>query len=148
MPLATEVRDPARILGTGLHAGHRWVVIAARSATRSGYVEVGPGHPWHGKGVGEVDAEVHGCVTFGDCGLTEAGELDSMWWIGFDTNHDLDHPDPALMTAAQRDNRDMRGGHDPRGRVADQWYVERECVRLCEQAAEVAAVRPTEVAPA
>lgn len=61
-----------------------------------GYVGVPPGHPWHGKGYDNVDAEVHGGLTYAErcqgpiCHVPRPGESDDVWWLGFDCNHSQD----------------------------------------------------------
>lgn len=63
-----------------------------------GYVGVPEGHPWHGKGYDDVDAEVHGGLTFADACTRhvchgENGEVvanKDVWWLGFDCAHAWD----------------------------------------------------------
>jgi hypothetical protein len=63
-----------------------------------GYVGVPPGHPWHGKQYGEVDADVHGGLTYSDacveggkiCHVALPGEPEEVWWQGFDCGHSFD----------------------------------------------------------
>lgn len=50
-----------------------------------GYVSIPEGHPWHGKPYHEIDADVHGGLTYGQWS-------DGRWVIGFDTNHYGDGP--------------------------------------------------------
>lgn len=45
-----------------------------------GYVDLPPKHPWHGKEYDDIDAEVHG-------GLTYAQSHGRRWRIGFDCAH-------------------------------------------------------------
>lgn len=58
-----------------------------------GYVAVPPGHPWHGLGMHDVPAQVHGGITYADacqgdiCHVAKPGEPDDVWWIGFDCSH-------------------------------------------------------------
>jgi hypothetical protein len=51
-----------------------------------GYVRVPDGHPWHGKHYDDIDAKVHGGLTFS--GKLRA-DMDG-WWIGFDCAHSGD----------------------------------------------------------
>ena len=68
-----------------------------------GYVGVPKGHPYFGKGYGEVDITVHGDLTFaGPCRPSEKGEAHGIchateraanaevWWFGFDCAHCFD----------------------------------------------------------
>lgn len=72
-----------------------------RSGNWCGYVGVAPGHPWHGKSYNDVEAEVHGGLTFADgcqegppeqtiCHVPAPGEADDLWWLGFDCHHAWD----------------------------------------------------------
>src|ERR1700733_9975463 len=67
-----------------------------------GYVGVAEGHPWFGQSDGDVDADVHGGLTYasfcqeGDdeahtiCHIPGPGEADRVWWLGFDAGHAFD----------------------------------------------------------
>lgn len=61
-----------------------------------GYVAVPLGHPWHGVDYGNVDANVHGGLTYSDkcqghiCHIPKPGEADDVWWLGFDCGHSYD----------------------------------------------------------
>lgn len=46
-----------------------------------GYVGVEKGHPLYGKGYDDVNANVHGGLTYADLWP------DGLWWLGFDTGH-------------------------------------------------------------
>jgi hypothetical protein len=71
-------------------------------AALCGYVGVTEGHPWFGRHKYEIDAEVHGGVTFAlaserhreqsssTCHQPDEGEPDKVWWVGFDCAHSLD----------------------------------------------------------
>lgn len=51
-----------------------------------GYVGIDPGHPWHGLGLFDIPAIVHGgCAWSGPL-----GPEGSQWWIGFDCGHAWD----------------------------------------------------------
>jgi hypothetical protein len=107
-----------------------------------GYVGVPPGHPWHGKDYGHIDAEVevHGGLTFSDachegrgedaiCHVPAPGRPADVWWLGFDCGHYMDvHPllpwpgdFPSVLQTYKT--------------VA---YVKAECARLAAQIAAVA----------
>jgi hypothetical protein len=65
-----------------------------------GYVGVPEGHAWHGQDMYDVDAEVHGGVTYTDtcdddpeqgiCHVPALGEADHLFWVGFDCAHAWD----------------------------------------------------------
>lgn len=100
-----------------------------------GYVGVGPGHPWHGKDDGDINAEVHGGITYADacaghiCHVPEPGEPEHLWWLGFDCAHGGDL---------------IPGMHKVVGRICfyeayrDESYVRAEVESLVTQAAEAA----------
>ena len=58
-----------------------------------GYVGVPNGHPWDGKDYDEIDADVHGGLTFAsrpnerDEGVYPADFEGVAWWVGFDCGH-------------------------------------------------------------
>lgn len=64
-----------------------------------GYVGVPEGHPWYRKDYGQVDADVHGGLTYADhccddtpiCHVPQPGESDNVWWLGFDCAHSFDY---------------------------------------------------------
>src|ERR1041385_9499024 len=96
-PVTTH--DPLCLESKGEHRGFQWeVVVNPNTGFRCGYVRVPKGHPWHGKGYEQVDAEVHGGLTFAEpdteCGL---GGEDNAWWLGFDCGHLGDGSDYSLM---------------------------------------------------
>lgn len=72
-----------------------------------GYVGVPPGHPWHGLGYDQIDAEAHGGLTYSDscggpiCHVPRLGESDDVWWVGFDCIHYMDDA-PGLRAMGSR----------------------------------------------
>src|ERR1700742_655501 len=61
-----------------------------------GYVAVPPEHPWHGKHYDDIEAEVHGGLTYSDScqgeiyHVPKEGQSDNVWWLGFDCGHAFD----------------------------------------------------------
>ncbi len=104
-----------------------------------GYVGIGPDHPWHGKGYGDLPdggPSVHGGLTYASkceegpaeetiCHVPAAGEPDHLWWFGFDCAHggDLTPGMPSLLTFGLGDV------YRPLP------YVRSECARLAAQIA-------------
>lgn len=131
MCLSIKVNSPDTVLAEGEHAGLEWVVVHNRMGYRCGYVRVPKGHPWHGKGLHAIDADVHGGLTFAepDVPCDKPGD-DDAYWVGFDCAHLGDAQDPALLA---------KGGYRmPKlsiESIKTQAYVEAECRSLCEQAA-------------
>lgn len=142
MCLGIAIRRPNDVLAKGIHAGFEWMVIHNQMGYRCGYVKVPPAHPWHGKGYDEVDADVHGGLTFAAPDeACDKGGPDNGHWFGFDCAHAGDAPDPSLPTdrpmafdifhqlSAAYERSSM--GYS----IKTQEYVEAECRSLCEQAA-------------
>lgn len=94
-PDRVEWRDPT----TGLPCLLR---RHSHFGTWCGYVAVPPGHPWHGRDSLDIDASVHGGVSFAGpcdddeegpdriCHVPQPGEPDNVWWFGFDCAHGWD----------------------------------------------------------
>ena len=65
----------------------------------NGYVGVPPGHPWHGKHYYNIDADVHGGLTYSQdhaplsMGESPVPDSEGYWWVGFDTCHLHDNKD-------------------------------------------------------
>ncbi len=141
MCLSFAIHRPDDVLAKGEHAGYQWQVIHNRSGYRCGYVRVPAGHPWHGKDDSEIDADVHGGLTFAEgdepCPLDGP---DDGYWVGFDCAHSEDAPDPSLPSPKVAVNiaRIFLEGLSSGGTVRTQEYVEAECRSLCEQAATAA----------
>lgn len=145
MCLSIAVDRPKDVLASGNHSGHEWMVVHNGMGYRCGYVKVCPGHPWHGKDYGDIEADVHGGLTFAEadkpCG--KGGEDDG-YWIGFDCWHSGDAKDLALLSEDARNesfDREFYQSHPQYADlkdyyvVRDQEYVEAECRSLCDQAA-------------
>lgn len=142
MCLSIAIKRPNDILATGEHCGLKFHVIHNGNGYRCGYVRVPNGHPWHGKDYGEIDAEVHGGLTFGEADVPCGAGEDSDHWFGFDCAHAWDDQDMALPGCHHaskfplvpiyfHDGTQIGGGSE----VRDQEFVEAECRSLCEQAA-------------
>lgn len=119
------------------------IVRSISSGGLCGYVGVPPGHPVHGKDYSDVDADVHGGLTFGSgcspgglvCHVAERGEPEHVFWFGFDCAHSGD-----LSPAQEAFFRSRLPGL-ARGEefcvYRDVRYVRREVERLAEQLATV-----------
>jgi len=129
MCLSIKVDRPECVLSEGEHAGYEFVTVHNGNGFRCGYVRVPKGHPWHGKGYDDIEADVHGGLTFAepDKPCDKPGE-DDAYWVGFDCGHHNDAQDPSLPS--ERVYHNTYGGV-----VRTQEYVEDQCRRLCEQAA-------------
>jgi len=117
-----------------------------------GYVAVPPGHPLHGKHYREVDARVHGGVTYAApcgeciCHVPAVGDAEGAWWFGFDAGHAFDQKPgfDAEMRAliGSRPSLEMET-------YRDEAYMLDQCEDLAAQLAEpVAPARTTHVSAA
>lgn len=137
MCLSIAVNRPHHVLATGEHLGFEWVVVRNFSGYRCGYVRVPVGHPWHGKHYDDVDARVHGGLTFAEPDLScNKGGADDAHWLGFGCAHGGDAPDPQFEVNENVNLARMFLGDvgSRYGVVRTQEYVEAECRSLCEQA--------------
>ena len=66
------------------------LIIRNPAGALCGYVGVPEGHPWHGQPYGDLDADVHGGLTYSGgcqghiCHEPKSGEGE-VWWLGFAT---------------------------------------------------------------
>lgn len=118
--------NPDYILSSGTHENFDWAVLHNGMGYRCGYVRVPSGHPWEGKDYNEIDANVHGGLTYGD------RDKDGSWWIGFDCGHYCDARDPSL--SMPKPIRALTKATLDIGVIRDQAFAEKECRFLCEQA--------------
>ena len=143
MCLSIAIEQPDSVLATGEHAGFQWTVTNNGMGYRCGYVRVPQGHPWHGQHYGDIEADVHGGLTFAEPDVPYGkGGDDNAYWVGFDAAHSGDLPDPSLPGATQS----KYGVFGPMGFMLDmaddmsgvrtQEYMEVECRSLCDQAAK------------
>lgn len=64
-------------------------VLYMKTGWGNGYVAVPQGHPWFGLDYDDIEADVHGGLTYASEGGQGFGPRDSkgMWVVGFDTAH-------------------------------------------------------------
>ena len=94
-----------------------------------GYVGVPPTHPWHGKNDHNIEADVHGGLTFADDGIgVQPGLIwdEGAWWVGFDCAHAWDAC-PGLL-------RYRSGPSDLKEVYRDVVFVRAEVIKLVQQA--------------
>jgi len=68
----------------------RGYTIGRKSGYGCGYVGVPTEHPWYGKDYDQIDADVHGGLTW-SADYVGGDPKDGYWWIGFDTAHSEDN---------------------------------------------------------
>jgi hypothetical protein len=128
------------------------IVRNPRGGFWCGYVGVPPCHPFHGVKTYEdaegredflYDLDCHGGVTYagkcykvkdeseGICHVTEPGEPDDVWWIGFDCTHawDFRPGEEHIMRELVLKYYPQSDGEIYRSQV----YVEAECTELAKQ---------------
>lgn len=94
-----------------------------------GYVGVPESHPMYGKDMLDIEADVHGGVSYTEkcsgaiCHIPAPGMPDEVWWIGFDTAH--------YMDLSPQDNQTHEGTYKDIG------YIIAECIRLAKQLKEL-----------
>jgi hypothetical protein len=119
------------LLAKGVYRDYQWVVVANDIGFRCGYVCLPLGHPWHGKDYDEVEADVHGGLTYAKAEASGAGDG---WWLGFDCAHAGDAPDPELYSW-------RIGAPGYGGVIRTTGYVVDECIRLIRQADDLLGYR-------
>lgn len=121
------------LIKEGEASGLKWRIhVHQEFETFNGYVGVPVGHPAFMVFYDDIDADVHG-------GLTFAGMKGDRWWFGFDTAHYCDFVPGIYKTL-------RRIGGDPDKlfegtKFRTQAYVEAECVSLAAQLALMKALR-------
>jgi hypothetical protein len=123
------------------------------SGSLCGYVGVSEGHPWFGKGYGDLEGhdadgpDVHGGLTFADfcqegpeeatiCHVPGPGEPDRVYWLGFDCAHAWD------LSPARAARERESGMPDYPGLMQETYktvaFVKAQCASLAAQAVAVA----------
>jgi hypothetical protein len=153
MCLSIAVDNPKSVLEEGEIDGFEYAITNNGMGYRCGYIRVEPGHPWHGKGYDDIDAEVHGGLTFSQADKPCKKEgLDTAWWVGFDCGHAFDGRDydlpwdvrdggeetkKILMDLDKKFAREDRFADLPvwmRETIKDTDYVRDQCKQLIAQA--------------
>ena len=126
------------------HAGLPCLANRAHMGHWCGYVAVPPGHPYHSKDTDDVEAQVHGGLTYASlcdgaiCHVPAPGEPDDVWWFGWDAAHAFDLvPSMAALRSAMVDDDLPRLPPGFEDVYRDLAYVQAETNRLAEQLAGV-----------
>jgi hypothetical protein len=103
-----------------------------------GYVGVHQGHPWFEDG--EVEADVHGGLTFSNRMTVkhEPGVPDGFWWLGFDCSHSGDLA-PGLAAGVRKSGGQI-GLRPPSDVYRTFDFVKNEVTELAKQAGEAGGV--------
>lgn len=136
MCLSIAVRRPDLVLEEGEFLGFQYTITHNGNGYRCGYVRVPIGHPWHSKEYNDVDADVHGGLTFfeADMPCNKVGD-DTDWWVGFDCAHAGDALDLSLMSChKEKSIYSVYQSMASDGEVRTTEYVRQQCINLCDQA--------------
>ena len=114
-------------------SGLRAVVIAAQMGHRCGYVGVPKDHPLFGKDYDDVDANVHGGLTFSSGETGKYPVESNLHWFGFDCSHYMDAKDTSIMSPEYLAIHEKYPRIDFEAVVRDLTFCERECESLAEQ---------------
>jgi len=114
-----------------------------------GYVGVARGHPWYGVDHGDIRPEplVHGGLTYSDlceagppeqtiCHVTEPGEPEPLWWLGFDCGHAFDISPGTEARELAMGFPPLRSDWLPAPHYWTAGEVRRECATLAQAAAK------------
>ena len=119
------------------HDGFDCMIVRNSLGNLCGYVGVKEGHPWFGKDYNDVDAEVHGGLTYSDYCAGHICHPDDesggkTFWLGFDCAHLGD------LVPGLRSYMDSPRGFGPYGQddYKDIRYVSSETEGLARQAKE------------
>jgi hypothetical protein len=120
------------------HAGFPCIVHRNSLGAWCGYVGVPEGHPWFGQGYDDVEADVHGGLTYAEpCqGNICHDRPEKRFWLGFDCNHAQDIAPGMYEIAAKAGYKypGVEGFFGEPVTYKDLAYVRAETEKLAEQA--------------
>lgn len=90
--------EPDKVQWSDMTSGLPCLIVRNELGALCGYVGLPPSHPFYEVGYSNIPssaASVHGGLTFSDhcdpgckiCHITEPGDPDPVWWLGFDCAH-------------------------------------------------------------
>lgn len=142
--LKNKEKSRGNILLEDTFRGYEYVVAHNGLGYRVGYVKIPEGHPWFAVHYDDIDAQVHGGLTYSAYGYCEetGGAKRDEWWIGFDCAHAGDEFDERLVVEKdslheqERGYIDLMRKHNGYGEstIKSTSYVREECMSLCKQA--------------
>lgn len=124
-----------------MHNGIRCEIMRNCVGAICGYIIVEANHPWHTKDYHDIDAEVHGGLTFAQL------DEDGSYWVGFDCAHSGDiAPSCEKSMAKSREGLKLKHPNLFSERAVGFFaatykninFVTEECKRLADQAIEAA----------
>jgi hypothetical protein len=99
MCLSIVVDHPDVLIEEGTYQDYEYVITHNSKGYRCGYIKLQPDHPWSGKDALDINAAVHGGITFAESDKPceeNPHEEDVHYWVGFDCAHLYDAVDPYL----------------------------------------------------
>jgi hypothetical protein len=133
-PKESWLTEPDKVVWVDEATDLDCMIVRGPVGSWCGYVAVPFGHPHYGRDYDEVDADVHGGLTYANecgghvCHIPREGHTDDVWWLGFDCAHGGDLCPSFESLSSLR-----------RGTYKDMGYVKREVEMLAHQLAEVTA---------
>lgn len=103
-----------------------------------GYVGLPPSHPMHGKHYDVPQVQIHGGLTYSEfchatiCHNPLAGEIDQMWWFGFDCAHAFDEVPSMRILGMHESFKMFVHGHDF---MEDHYWTEEEVMHETKELA-------------
>jgi hypothetical protein len=93
-----ESMGPDSALLAAIDTDHGYTGIVRNNGTGylCGYICVPKGHPWYQELPENINASVHGGITYSGPGVNSCDD-ESFWWLGFDCAHYEDAPNPDLL---------------------------------------------------
>jgi len=122
-------------------AGLQAAVVIHPAGHRCGYVGLPEGNPNHGKDYNDIDAEVHGGLTFAGGSKDYPVESQGLWWLGYDCAHLYDARDPELMSGEYKKlyDKGMLREFDEGSTIRSLDYCMSQCESLAKQLSQVPA---------
>jgi hypothetical protein len=98
MCLSIIVDRPDVLIEKGTYENYEYVITHNDIGYRCGYIKLQHDHPWSGKDTLDINAAVHGGITFTEPDKPCENNLHEIpnFWIGFDCCHLYDAIDPFL----------------------------------------------------
>lgn len=135
--------EPDRKHWIDKQSGLDCLIVRGPAKSLCGYVGIPEGHPWHGLKYDDIDASVHGGLTYSNAcggkichGLEHSDTIanEHVWWIGFDCAHAGDFS-PALHEAMSGIEfpEQMMDAFDLLEVYRTIEYVESQCKKLAKQ---------------
>ncbi len=81
--------------------------ISTPTGWGNGYVGVPKEHPWYGKDYDDIEANVHGGLTYSADHFPRK-KSDEYWWVGFDTSHYMDNAENCSKIFVEKETKRLK----------------------------------------